>query len=322
MSAFVVNIDTAPIPEIDPVVFIQQVITAISDQISQLDVEINMASQGDRGEVKALSEAVTAIKSSASQTAGILSAILADKNKLEVAIARLEGPGQTLLHLRTLIDLVKALEDEVKSDPEETFGYFAGVAELLTDVKSHMRPFEPYTSTPQLKAVTAKVAGMTQELERMVQWRVREIGPMVTTDEEDLPPLPSLPSSGGRGGGGGCAAGGAGAAAGGASSRTGGTNPSPNPNPNPTLTLKSPSSSTKLPNPPDERLVDRTITNANTNTSTSASASANLEVLQQVADIVQVLGPPFRRDLLVRFAQLQLIPYEKVCHFMLILACR
>lgn len=159
MSAFVVNIDCGPIPDVDPVVFIEQVITSISEQITQLDVEINMASQGDRGEVKALSEAVATIKSGADKTSAILRAILADRDKLEVAIARLEGPGRTLVQLKTLADLVRALEEEMKSDPEETFGYFAGVAELLVDVKTHLRPFEPYASTPQLKAVAAKVRG-------------------------------------------------------------------------------------------------------------------------------------------------------------------
>lgn len=50
----------------------------------------------------------------------------------------------------------------------------------------------------------------------------------------------------------------------------------------------------------------------NTGSADSAVSSIDLESLSQLYLVIDVLGVPFRKDLLERFAQLQLIPYEKV----------
>ena len=50
----------------------------------------------------------------------------------------------------------------------------------------------------------------------------------------------------------------------------------------------------------------------NTGSADSAVSSIDLESLSQLYLVIDVLGVPFRKDLLERFAQLQLIPYEKI----------
>ena len=134
-------------------------------------------------------------------------------------------------------------------------------------MRKHVKKFEAYSSTPQLVSVSTRVQCIQSELERMVQWRVREIGPLLTTDDDGDVPSP----------------------------------PGPTPAP-------SSSSSTT---PPRQGSSGQGQT-GRAKSNSSVAAAANLEVLSQVADLVDVLGDAFRKDLLVRFAQLQLIAYEKL----------
>ena len=90
------------------------------------------------------------MKSRAEQADMILAQVLADPNKLELAIARIEGPSDTYSKLTSLVAKVDELEQEITT---AEYDYFTIVAELLLEVQEQMIPFEPFIATPQIRSV-------------------------------------------------------------------------------------------------------------------------------------------------------------------------
>ena len=90
------------------------------------------------------------MKSRAEQADMILAQVLADPVKLELAIARIEGPSDTYSKLTNLVAKVDELEQEITT---AEYDYFTIVAELLLEVQEQMVPFEPYIATPQIGMV-------------------------------------------------------------------------------------------------------------------------------------------------------------------------
>eukprot|EP01036_Dinobryon_divergens_P028548 gene28548-37506_t len=156
---------------VNPVELIKQVIENIHAQLQPLEFEIGNASQGDSSYVKALFDSLHEMKSRAEQADMILAQVLADPNKLELAIARIEGPSDTYSKLTSLVAKVDELEQEITT---AEYDYFTIVAELLLEVQEQMIPFEPFIATPQIRTVKSKVLTMETELKKKVQWSFRE----------------------------------------------------------------------------------------------------------------------------------------------------
>ena len=80
----------------------------------------------------------------------ILTQVLADPNKLELSIARIEGPSETYTKLTSLVESVDELQNEIITGE---YDYFRVIADLLVEVQNKMAPFEPYIAIPQIKTV-------------------------------------------------------------------------------------------------------------------------------------------------------------------------
>ena len=90
------------------------------------------------------------MKSRAEQADMILTQVLDDPTKLELAIARIEGPSETYTKLTSLVESVDELENEIITGE---YDYFRVIADLLVEVQNKMVPFEPYIAIPQIKTV-------------------------------------------------------------------------------------------------------------------------------------------------------------------------
>ncbi len=180
-------------------------------------------------QVKALFDSMHEIKSRAEQAGMILMDIISDPAKLEKAVARIDGPGETFQKVKKLEESVQELEKELR---EGEYDYFSVVADLLIEVQAQMIHFDPYVALPHIALIKRKVEAIEDELRRQVQWIFREIGPLANSESygqgDDNAPV------------------------------------------------------------------------------------VNLTALAKIELVVDALGEAFRKDLLGRFAQLQLIPYEKL----------
>jgi hypothetical protein len=158
--------------------------------------------------------------------------ITADPEKLERAIARIDGPGETFQNVKKLEIAVEELAKELR---DGEYDYFSVVADLLIETQEQMSHFDAYVALPHISLIRRKIVAIESELRRQVQWIFREIGPLASSESYGADSI--------------------------------GTDKEP--------------------------LLD-------------------LSALSKIDLVVDALGDVFRRDLLGRFAQLQLIPYEKL----------
>lgn len=202
----------------------------IDNQMSSLDEELHVASQGDKGRILAIYNYLHDVREKVGLARGVISEIEADPHELDIATFRLNGPGETLRKINKLIETVRELEVELKAGE---FDYYRTVAEMLTDVKEQQEPFHAYGALPHIVQIAKKIEAIETELKRQVQWSCREIGPLAAEDPDSPPPEPIF----------------------------------------------------------------------------------EIESLNQICLIIDALGVDFRRDLMDRFSQIQLIPYEKFFKF-------
>jgi len=118
-------------PEITYVELLRQVFDAINDQVECLDREVERAAQGDHGKLSDLYEQLHAVKTHAARAGDIVNEILFDSNELNKAVARLNGPGESLKKVKALVASVKELEHELqvrfltKNNPLDTPHFLA-----------------------------------------------------------------------------------------------------------------------------------------------------------------------------------------------------
>lgn len=219
-------------PPITPVEFVKQIVENISSQLAAIDAELQRASSGDNGQIKALSDHIHEIKSRAESSVAVINEIHADPRLVELSSSRVNSYAKTYTNINGLITVVNELEKELC---EAQFDYYRTVADLLIDAQQQLALFEPFFAVPHVAIIRQKVNAIESELRRQIQWAFREIGPLTNSDKYE-----------------------------------------------------------------------------HENDVSDTGVNVDVSSLAQVYMVVDALGERFRRDLLERFSQLQLLTYEKL----------
>jgi hypothetical protein len=219
-------------PPISPLEFIKQIVENVNAQLASIDSELQLASNGDAGQIKDLSQTIHEIKSKSEAAISAIDGIHADPRLVELSGNRINSSSKTYSDINGLITVVNTLEQELYN---AEFDYYRTVADLLIEAQHQLEYFQPYFAIPHVAIIRQKVSAIESELRRQIQWAFREIGLLTSSDKYDHENDPSDPG-----------------------------------------------------------------------------VNVDVSALAQVYLVVDALGDRFRKDLLERFSQLQLLPYEKL----------
>jgi hypothetical protein len=175
-----------------------------------------------------------------------------------------------------LNQLIEAVKELETEIKETEYDYYRVVAELLEDIHLKMTEFKPYSAIPYVQQVINKVEAIENELKRQILWSFREIGSLTSSERYDPESGPSSSSTSSL------------------SSSDSSSSASASSGP--------PSSSSSTRSKAANRVV-------------SGAWNLDISSLNQIYLIVDVLGDKFRNDVLERFAQLQLLSYEKLFRY-------